>query len=101
MANPRLSADGKVAAGPLPTTILPNMTLADALDTARIHHVAGLKGARTALVTTRPFHATHRTISDVGLIGGGQVPRVIPRIAARSWRGLIRATCWARSRRPD
>jgi predicted ATPase with chaperone activity len=99
MATPRLSADGQVDAGTPPTTILPNMTLADALDTARIHHVAGLMGARTALVTTRPFHATHRTVSDVGLIGGGQVPRVIPRIAVQAWRGPIRATCWACSRR--
>jgi magnesium chelatase family protein len=50
------------------------MTLAEALDTTRIHRVAGLTGARTALVTTRPCRAPHHTISDVGLIGGGQVP---------------------------
>jgi Magnesium chelatase, subunit ChlI len=57
------------------TTILPAMTLADALETTRIHRVAGLPGDRTAVVTTRPFRAPHQTISDVGLIGGGQVPR--------------------------
>jgi magnesium chelatase family protein len=56
------------------TTILPTMTLAEALETTRIHSVAGLTGARTALVTTRPFRAPHHTISDAGLIGGGQVP---------------------------
>jgi magnesium chelatase family protein len=39
-----------------------------------IHRVAGLTGARTAVVTTRPFRAPHHTITDVGLIGGGQVP---------------------------
>jgi hypothetical protein len=39
-----------------------------------IHSVAGLTGGRTALVMTRPFRAPHRTISDVGLIGGGHVP---------------------------
>jgi magnesium chelatase family protein len=56
------------------TTILPAMTLAEALETTRIHRVAGLTGARTAVVTTRPFRAPHHTISDVGLIGGGHVP---------------------------
>jgi magnesium chelatase family protein len=50
------------------------MTLAEALDTTRIHSVAGLTGGRTAVVTARPFRAPHHTISDVGLIGGGQVP---------------------------
>ena len=57
------------------TTILPDMTLAEALKTTRLPHVAGLTGERTALVTTRPCRAPHHTISDVGLIGGGQVPR--------------------------
>jgi magnesium chelatase family protein len=56
------------------TTMLPAMSLAEALETTRIHRVAGRTGARTALVTTRPFRAPHHTISDVGLIGGGQVP---------------------------
>ena len=56
------------------TTILPAMTLAEALETTRIHSVAGLTGDRTAVVTTRPFRAPHHTISDAGLIGGGHVP---------------------------
>jgi magnesium chelatase family protein len=56
------------------TTILPAMSLAEALETTRMHRVAGRTGARTAVVTTRPFRAPHHTISDVGLIGGGQVP---------------------------
>ena len=56
------------------TTILPAMTLAEAIETTRIHSVAGLTGDRTALVTTRPFRALHHTISDAGLIGGGHVP---------------------------
>ncbi|MGH8068338.1 MAG: YifB family Mg chelatase-like AAA ATPase [Candidatus Entotheonellia bacterium] len=56
------------------TTILPDMTLPEAIETTRIHSVAGLTGDRTAFVTTRPFRAPHHTISDVGLIGGGQVP---------------------------
>jgi magnesium chelatase family protein len=52
------------------TTILPAMTLAEAIETTRIPRAAG----RTALVTTRPFRAPHQTISDAGLIGGGHVP---------------------------
>jgi magnesium chelatase family protein len=54
--------------------ILPDLTLAEAIDTTRIHRVAGLTGRRTAVVTTRPCRAPHHTIADVGLIGGGQVP---------------------------
>jgi magnesium chelatase family protein len=50
------------------------MTLAEALDTTRMHRVAGLTGARTAVVTSRPCRAPHHTVSDVGLIGGGHVP---------------------------
>jgi hypothetical protein len=56
------------------TTILPALTLAEAIETTRIHSVAGRTGDRTAWVTTRPFRAPHHTISDVELIGGGQVP---------------------------
>jgi magnesium chelatase family protein len=56
------------------TTILPAMTLADALETTWIHSLAGLTGDRTAWVTTRPCRAPHHTNSDAGLIGGGHVP---------------------------
>jgi magnesium chelatase family protein len=56
------------------TTILPAMTLAEVIDTTRIHSVAGRTGRRAAVVTTRPFRAPQHTIADVGLIGGGQVP---------------------------
>jgi magnesium chelatase family protein len=55
------------------TTILPAMTLAEAMETTRMHRVAGLTGDRTALVTTRPCRAPHQTISDAGLMGGGHV----------------------------
>ena len=54
-------------------TILPAMSLAAARETTRIHSVAGLTSGRTAVVITRPFRARHHTISDVGVIGGGQV----------------------------
>jgi magnesium chelatase family protein len=45
------------------TTILPAMTLAEAIGTTRIHSVAGLTGDRTALVTARPVRAPHTTPS--------------------------------------
>src|SRR5919108_3991650 len=57
------------------TTILPEMSLAEAIDSTRMHSVAGRTDGRTALVTSRPFRAPHQTISEVGLIGGGQIPR--------------------------
>jgi magnesium chelatase family protein len=55
-------------------TILPAFTLAEALETTRVHSVMGLLNGR-ALVTTRPFRAPHHTISNAGLIGGGTIPR--------------------------
>ncbi len=56
-------------------TILPDLTFDEALETTKIYSVMGLMQGRTPLVTTRPFRAPHHTISDAGLIGGGQVPR--------------------------
>lgn len=55
-------------------TILPPLTLAEAIDTTRVHSVVGLTRDR-ALVPVRPFRAPHHTISDAGLIGGGANPR--------------------------
>lgn len=56
-------------------TILPPLTLDEALETTKIHSVAGALAPGQALVTVRPFRAPHHTISDAGLIGGGAVPR--------------------------
>ncbi len=56
-------------------TILPEMSVAEALETTKIHSVAGTLPPGAALVTTRPFRAPHHTISDAGLIGGGSYPR--------------------------
>ncbi len=56
-------------------TILPPLTLDEALETTRIHSVAGLLPRDKALVAVRPFRAPHHTISDAGLIGGGHHPR--------------------------
>jgi len=55
-------------------TILPDLTLAEAIETTKVHSVAGLMDGR-ALVAARPFRAPHHTISDAGLVGGGTVPR--------------------------
>lgn len=52
-------------------TILPPMTFEEALETTKIHSVAGLLPAATALVTRRPFRSPHHTISDAALVGGG------------------------------
>jgi magnesium chelatase family protein len=56
-------------------TILPNMTFDEALETTRIHSIAGLLKAEQPLLATRPFRSPHHTISDVALIGGGQIPK--------------------------
>jgi magnesium chelatase family protein len=48
------------------TPILPAMTLAEALETTRIHRVAGLTGGRTTCITARPSLAPHQIILDVG-----------------------------------
>src|SRR2546427_12251864 len=56
-------------------TILPKMSLDEALDTTKIHSVAGVLPLGESLVTRRPFRAPHHTISDAGLVGGGSYPR--------------------------
>jgi len=56
-------------------TILPRMSFEEALETTKIHSVAGLLGHDNPLVVNRPFRSPHHTISDAGLIGGGTVPR--------------------------
>jgi magnesium chelatase family protein len=55
--------------------ILPPLTLEEALETTKIHSVAGKTGKDTALVTRRPFRSPHHTISDVALVGGGSFPQ--------------------------
>jgi magnesium chelatase family protein len=56
-------------------TILPPMSLEEAIETTRIHSVAGTLDDGRGLLGTRPFRSPHHTISDAGLIGGGAVPR--------------------------
>jgi magnesium chelatase family protein len=56
-------------------TILPPMTLYEALETTKIHSVAGLLGGQASLVAQRPFRNPHHSISDVALVGGGGNPQ--------------------------
>lgn len=56
-------------------TILPAMTMEEALETTKIHSVAGVLGNESRLLINRPFRSPHHTISDVALVGGGSVPR--------------------------
>jgi magnesium chelatase family protein len=56
-------------------SILPSMSLDEALETTKIHSVAGTLAPGQSLCTIRPFRAPHHTISDAGLIGGGSNPR--------------------------
>lgn len=56
-------------------TILPPLTLNEALETTKIHSVAGKLDRDTALMTARPFRSPHHTISDVALVGGGGHPQ--------------------------
>ncbi|RYE24361.1 MAG: ATP-binding protein [Sphingobacteriales bacterium] len=56
-------------------TILPPITLHEALETTKIHSVAGKLQANTSLVAQRPFRSPHHTISDVALVGGGGIPQ--------------------------
>jgi len=55
-------------------TILPPLDLYEALETTKIHSVAGVLGSESSLVTVRPFRAPHHTVSDVALVGGGSNP---------------------------
>jgi len=55
-------------------SILPPMSLDEALETTKIHSIAGTLASRQALVARRPFSSPHHTISDAGLLGGGSHP---------------------------
>jgi magnesium chelatase family protein len=57
------------------STILPPMSLEEALETTKIHSVAGKVKGEKGLITQRPFRKPHHTISDVALVGGGSYPQ--------------------------
>ncbi len=56
-------------------TILPPLSLQEALETTKIHSVSGKLATETSLISTRPFRSPHHTISDVALVGGGGFPQ--------------------------
>ena len=56
-------------------TILPSLTLEESIEITKLYSIAGLLPPETPLVTERPFRAPHHTISNVGLIGGGRMPK--------------------------
>jgi magnesium chelatase family protein len=56
-------------------TILPDMSVQEALETTKIHSVAGRLPVDSALIATRPFRSPHHSISYAGLIGGGAIPK--------------------------
>jgi magnesium chelatase family protein len=55
-------------------TIIPPMSLEEAIETTKIHSIAGLLNGEKSFVATRPFRSPHHTISDVGLLGGSATP---------------------------
>jgi len=57
------------------TTILPDPSFEESVETTRIHSVAGTLNGDNRLLVTRPFRAPHHSISDAGLVGGGHVPK--------------------------
>ena len=56
-------------------SILPPLSFNEALETTKVHSVAGILGKDKALITERPFRNPHHTVSDAALIGGGTIPR--------------------------
>jgi magnesium chelatase family protein len=55
-------------------TIIPAMSLEEAIETTKIHSIVGLLNGEKSFVCTRPFRSPHHTISDIGLLGGGTFP---------------------------
>jgi magnesium chelatase family protein len=68
-------------------SVLPDMTLEEALETTRIHSIAGTLQPHRGLLATRPFRSPHHTISDAGLLGGGAHPA--PGEASLAHRGVL------------
>lgn len=66
---------GKTLLARLLPSILPPLEFEEALECTMIHSIAGLLSAERGVVTSRPFRAPHHSVSEAGLVGGGEVPR--------------------------
>jgi magnesium chelatase family protein len=66
---------GKTMLARILPAILPPLTFDEAIETTAVHSVSGLIDADRGIVTRRPFRAPHHSVSDAGLVGGGEVPR--------------------------
>jgi magnesium chelatase family protein len=66
---------GKTLLARLLPTILPPLSREEAIESTAIHSIAGLVGPERGVVGTRPFRAPHHTVSEAGLVGGGDQPR--------------------------
>lgn len=66
-----LPGSGKTMLAKRVPSILPPMTLEEALETTKIHSIAGLMPPDTSIITTRPFRSPHHTASDISIVGGG------------------------------
>lgn len=56
-------------------SILPDLSFEEALETTKIHSVAGMLSKNTPLIVTRPYRSPHHTVSSVSLVGGGRIPK--------------------------
>lgn len=56
-------------------SIMPDLTIEEALEVTKIHSVVGILPVKDGIIATRPFRSPHHTISDIALVGGGSAPR--------------------------
>ncbi len=82
-----LPGSGKTMLAKRLPTILPPLTLEEALETTKIHSIAGILPSATAIISTRPFRSPHHTASDVSLVGGG--PNAKPGEISFSHNGVL------------
>lgn len=68
-------AHGKTMMARRIPSILPDLSFEEALETTKIHSIAGVLTKQTPLITVRPFRAPHHTISPSSLVGGGRIPK--------------------------
>ncbi len=73
--NPGRLGSGKTMLSRRIPSILPDLSFEEALETTKIHSIAGVLTKQTPLITARPFRAPHHTISPSSLVGGGRIPK--------------------------